>query len=251
MKNFLDGFPADAFDPENDDTIEMVFSESAMQMLSEAAAPTEQPRPSPNPVLEAPELLTVPEVRAIRGARALPEARAIREVPALPEARAIREVPAIPEARAIREVPAIPEGAAIREVPSIPEARAIPGEPPPLAPRPAMSTPRLALLLSSVAIASALVTAVTYFAMTRPGRPAPVATSVVSSPPVPVAVAPPPPPPPPPAPLPAPELSPPPEPVQFVNPFDRKEVFEFPAGTSKAEARDAVAELLYERAQER
>jgi hypothetical protein len=226
MKNFLDGFPADAFDPENDDTIEMVFSESAMQMLSQAAAPTEQLRPSPNPVLKAPELLIIPEVRAIR------------EVPASPERASIRDVQALPEARAIREVP------------SLPEARAIPGEPPPLAPRPAMSTPRLVLLLTSVAVASALVTAVTYFAMTRPGRPTPVATSVVSVPPAPVAVAPPPPPSPP-APLPAPELSPPPEPVQFVNPFDRKEVFDFPAGTSKAEARDAVAELLYERAQER
>jgi hypothetical protein len=235
MRNFLDGVPADAFDPENDDTIEMVLSESAMQMLSQAAAPTEQPRP--NPALKAPELLTIPEVRVIPKVGANPEAAAIPEVAAHPE------MPVIPEARPI------PAGASVPEVRSIPDVRAIAGEPAPRAPRPAMSTPRLALLLSSVAVASALVTAVTYFAMTRPGRPAPVATSVVSIPPAPVTVAPPPPPPP--APLPAPELSTPPEPVQFVNPFDRKEVFEFPAGTSKAEARDAVAELLYERAQER
>jgi hypothetical protein len=233
MRNFLDGVPADAFDPENDDTIEMVLSESAMQMLSQAAAPTEQPRP--NPALKAPELLTIPEVRVIPKVGANPEAAAIPEVAAHPE------MPVIPEARPI------PAGASVPEVRSIPDVRAIAGEPAPRAPRPAMSTPRLALLLSSVAVASALVTAVTYFAMTRPGRPGPVATSVVSIPPAPVTVAPPPPP----APLPAPELSTPPEPVQFVNPFDRKEVFEFPAGTSKAEARDAVAELLYERAQER
>jgi hypothetical protein len=44
---------------------------------------------------------------------------------------------------------------------------------------------------------------------------------------------------------------PPPPPVKFANPFDRSEVFEFPAGTSKAEARRKVAELLLERAQER
>jgi hypothetical protein len=219
MRNFLDGVPADAFDPENDDTIEMVLSESAMQMLAQAAALTEQPRPSPNPALKAPEVPTLPDVRAI------------------------------PEASAIPDVRPIPAGAAVPEVRSIPDVQAIAGEPALRAPRPAMSTPRLALLLISVAVASALVTAVTYFAMTRPGQPAPVATSVVSIPPAPVTVAPPPPPPP--APLPAPELSTPPEPVQFVNPFDRKEVFEFPAGTSKAEARDAVAELLYERAQER
>jgi len=197
MRNFLDGVPADAFDPENDDTIEMVLSESAMQMLSQAAAPTEQPCPGPNPALKAAELPTLPEVRGIG------------------------EVVTIPEARAIPQVRAAP----------------------------AMSTPRLALLLTSVAVASAFVTSVTYFALTRPGRPAPVATSIASIPPAPLTVAPPLPPPP--APLPAPELSTPPEPVQFVNPFDKREVFEFPAGTSKAEARDAVAELLYERAQER
>lgn len=40
-------------------------------------------------------------------------------------------------------------------------------------------------------------------------------------------------------------------PVKFPNPFDRKEVFEFPAGTSHAEARQRVAELLLKRAQER
>jgi len=40
-------------------------------------------------------------------------------------------------------------------------------------------------------------------------------------------------------------------PVLFANPFDAKEVFEFPAGTSEAEARDAVAEILMERAMER
>jgi hypothetical protein len=41
------------------------------------------------------------------------------------------------------------------------------------------------------------------------------------------------------------------EPVRFKNPFDATEVFEFPAGTSRDEARDAVAELLLERAHER
>ena len=41
------------------------------------------------------------------------------------------------------------------------------------------------------------------------------------------------------------------EPVRFKNPFDRREVFEFPAGTTKAEARDKVAEILMDRARER
>jgi len=41
------------------------------------------------------------------------------------------------------------------------------------------------------------------------------------------------------------------EPVLFKNPFDRAEVFEFPPGTTQDEARDAVAKLLFDRAQGR
>lgn len=41
------------------------------------------------------------------------------------------------------------------------------------------------------------------------------------------------------------------DPVLFKNPFDRTEVFEFPAGTTQQEARDAVAKLLMDRAQGR
>jgi hypothetical protein len=62
-----------------------------------------------------------------------------------------------------------------------------------------------------------------------------------------VAQAPRPTPPPPPAEAPAPAG----EPVLYKNPFDRTEVFEFPPGTSQAEARDAVAKALMERAQGR
>ena len=40
-------------------------------------------------------------------------------------------------------------------------------------------------------------------------------------------------------------------PVRFANPFDPGEVFEFAAGTSDAQARDAVAKLLTARARER
>ena len=39
--------------------------------------------------------------------------------------------------------------------------------------------------------------------------------------------------------------------VQVRNPFDATEVFEFPAGTSETEAREATAELLLERARDR
>ena len=40
-------------------------------------------------------------------------------------------------------------------------------------------------------------------------------------------------------------------PLRFANPFDAEEVFEFPAGTSEDAARDAVAEILMQRARER
>lgn len=43
----------------------------------------------------------------------------------------------------------------------------------------------------------------------------------------------------------------PPLPLKLVNPFDKSEVFEFPAGTSVQDAHDAVAELLLARARER
>jgi len=40
-------------------------------------------------------------------------------------------------------------------------------------------------------------------------------------------------------------------PVRMTNPFDRSEVFEFPPGTSRKEARKAVSEILLQRANER
>lgn len=41
------------------------------------------------------------------------------------------------------------------------------------------------------------------------------------------------------------------EPLRVANPFDSSEVFEFPAGTSEVDAREAVAGFLIERAARR
>ena len=41
------------------------------------------------------------------------------------------------------------------------------------------------------------------------------------------------------------------EPVRVANPFDATEVFEFPAGTSEADAREAIAGFLIDRASRR
>lgn len=53
------------------------------------------------------------------------------------------------------------------------------------------------------------------------------------------------------APLPAISPQPQPPPVRVRNPFDVAEVFEFPASTSKTEAREAMAKILLLRAQDR
>jgi hypothetical protein len=39
--------------------------------------------------------------------------------------------------------------------------------------------------------------------------------------------------------------------VRFTNPFDATEVFEFPSGTSESEARETVARVLLQRANDR
>lgn len=50
---------------------------------------------------------------------------------------------------------------------------------------------------------------------------------------------------------PPPAATPPLPPVLYANPFDPSEVFEFPAGTSQTEAKQAVADMLLQRARDR
>jgi hypothetical protein len=90
-------------------------------------------------------------------------------------------------------------------------------------------------VILSIAAASVMISSVAYLA-TIGARPAHIATNAVSVPTAPHIA----------APLPAETL-----PVRFANPFDAGEVFEFPPGTSEMDARDAVAELLLQRARER
>lgn len=91
------------------------------------------------------------------------------------------------------------------------------------------------LIGAAVAVVSILLGSVAHLA----AKQKPVAPPVVQSTPLP------------PAPLSVEDPVPVGEPVLYKNPFDRTEVFEFPAGTTQAEARDAVAKLLMERAQGR
>ena len=172
MANSFRGASVNSMGPEDDDTIEMELSESAMRLLSQAAALPPEP----------------------------------------PSAAAMS-----PAANA----PAAPAGARTE------------------APR---GPPRFGMFFAIVAAASALLIAVVYLASARVRRPDPVAPRVVAAPAAPVSVTQSPP-----SSSPSTDATP----VRFVNPFDRKEVFEFPPGTSAADARQAVAELLSQRARER
>jgi hypothetical protein len=186
MATSTDGTSARVIDGEEDDTIELELSESAMQALSQAAA-VEQPSPSLTPA-------------AIE-----------QHAPTLEQ-----------------DVRTPKRDARASERESIFQARA-----------PQKSRLRVAVVLGIVAAVSVLLGGVAYMTTTRVPPPIQVAANSVS---LPVASE---------APAPA---SPPPArdvPVRFKNPFDRTEVFEFPPGTSKSEARAAVAELLSKRAQER
>jgi hypothetical protein len=322
MRNLLDDAQARSIDIiANEDTIEMVLNESAMQALSQAAAPTEPPSPAgPNPVLKEPEV-------PVAAVQVVPQESRIDQVPARaadhsPQGRADQ----VPERAADHSPQGRAEHPPELRADQAPQRRADPPErraenrlghgpehfPEPSPDRrPPMSTLRFAVLLGVVAVGSAIGTAVTYLATTGALRPGHVATGTVSGTPVadvvpaaanapapavapsavvtatsaaapaapgtttapapatpvaPAATSAAPPPSGQPRPQPAPQPSPSTlasapssalspatdsEPVRFVNPFDRKEVFEFPAGTSKADARDAVAELLYERAEDR
>jgi hypothetical protein len=93
------------------------------------------------------------------------------------------------------------------------------------------------LLLCGIAVGGTIAAAAV---LHQPEPPAPVAQVVVA------------PPSPPPEPVAA--VVPPPQQIQYVevvNPFDKTEVFKFPPGTSKADARDQMAQLLLQRAIER
>jgi hypothetical protein len=262
MTDFLDGVRMGSFDTEyDDDTIEMVLSESAMHLLSQAAAQTE----SAGPVVA--EAQGIAKVQPVGEAQAAAKVQAVAKADAIAKAQPIGETQATPKAQPVAKALATPEAQTTTEAPAaVARQQPIAKDQVPQGYRPPMSTLRFALILSLVAVGSALLTAGTYFIATRSSPPVKVVTIRVPAAPAPAVAAIPPPPaataPPSPVPAtaataaavvaaaPAPSTDQPAT-VRFVNPFDKKEVFEFPPGTSQADARDAVAELLAERARDR
>jgi hypothetical protein len=94
------------------------------------------------------------------------------------------------------------------------------------------------MVFSSVALVGVIAAAATLRESDKRAAlpPPPPAVVPVAAPPPPVETA---------------EVAPPPEPVVLVNPFDKTEKFTFPPGTSKADAREQMANLLLQRAVER
>jgi hypothetical protein len=265
----------------DDDTVELELNESAMRALNEAAALAlaafEGRAEPPLTPTEANQLRTgslEQETRAgERGPGALErEASAAREVS---EAVELGAPAAKQTAEALEQgAPAARQAVEALEQEAPAARRATePLEQGAAAPRPAgealkQGTPagsrgtvsvaraprksrQIALGLGMVAAAAGLLGGVAYLATARAPHPIPIVADSGSRP---TAA--------PEAPTSAPALTPlattpvtppvtPDVPIRFKNPFDASEVFEFPAGTSQAEMRNAVAELLAQRARER
>jgi hypothetical protein len=144
------------------------------------------------------------------------------------------QVLALSRAAAVSQSNPVPVRSAEESLPKVSpltQGKAPEGDTPPKGPRGARGA-----VVVSIAAASVLLAGVAYLATTR-AQPVHVAADIVSG-----SAAPP-------------ETPAPPSvdntPVRFTNPFDATEVFEFSSGTSETEARDAVADLLLQRARER
>ena len=259
-------------DYDDDDTIELELNEAAIQALTEAAAlalAASDERADPR---------LTPEAHALGTSGFEPEAPATERGPAALEHEAVAAGQAgeafeqeMPPARLVAEVlkQQTPAAARVAEAPAqqTPAARQVAETVKVETPaarhgtvsfaRPPRRSRRFALGFGMAAAVTGLLGGLTYLATAgarhllpivadsgsrptvAPEVPTSAPTSVPASPPA-LAQAP--------APAsPATQDAP----VRFKNPFDASEVFEFPAGTSRAEMRDAVAELLSQRALER
>lgn len=241
------------YDYDDDDTVELELNESAIRALNEAAAlalAAFEGRAEPrltheSGVVEGFEQETRVDERGPRVfEREATEARQAsepfeQEAPVSRQAGEAFEQKAPASGRAgeaaEREAPVSTQG-------TVSAARA---------PR---KSRQFALGLGMVAAATGLLGGLAYFATARAPHPTPIVADSGSRPTVapeaptsvpalPLAPAPPA--------TPAAPATPDAAPVRYRNPFDRSEVFEFPAGTSRTEMRDAVAELLAQRARER
>lgn len=232
----------------DEDTIELQLSAAELERLTQAAAQAIDPPAETTLLVE-----TVPQAAA-------PVAAVVSKASSEPEPAQQSVAPAVvPQSTAPTIIPA-PELIPVHEPP--PGLRVVS---PPRSTRDkyprrrAFRLPAAAAVLA-IAVLLALLYVPTYWPTSLPSSvPQPAAHPAVAIPPAPISTAAPGTPAtprnatwPPAAPkVNTPPASEPAPPVRFRNPFDPSEVFEFPAGTSYAEARERVARVLMARAQER
>ena len=215
---------------DDDDTIEMELNESAMRALTEAAALAQAASE------ERADSRLAPEAQEL-GTRGFEhEAPAGQQEPSAFE----REATSARQASEAFEQ----ESPAAGHVAEALEQETSTGRQGTVsAARPPRKSRRFALGLGMAATVAGLLGGLAYLATARARHPVPVVADSGARPTsgteVPTLAL---------APVPS---ATPDGPVRFKNPFDASEVFEFPAGTSQAEVRDAVAELLSQRARER
>lgn len=239
---------------EDDDTIELELNEAAVRALTEAS------------------LLAQAESSEQRAEPGLTPDGSKWEISAVERAAVADETAARADEGFEQEVPADERGLQHKVIVAAradegfgPEAPAPGPKPASIARAPARETRRFALGLGMVAAAAVLLGGVAYLATApagarHPTAPVPIvdnngsAPAIVTEAPVPMSS--------PAEPTsaqlpysaPVPPAIPDPDddsPVRYKNPFDAAEVFEFPAGITAVQARDAVAELLLQRALER
>jgi len=222
------------WDDGDDDTIELELNESAIRALTEAAAialaafeERAEPRLTPGPNAQGTSGFGPETPGDELGATTLEhEAAAAGQASDAFE----REAPAARQAGEALE----------QEAPAARQGTQSAARPPP-------KSRRFALGLGMAAAVAGLLGGLAYLATVRVRHPVPIVADSGSHPTVAPEL---------PTSVPASALAPAPPatldlPVRFRNPFDASEVFEFPAGTSLTEVRDAVAEMLSQRARER
>ena len=214
MTDFFDGVRMGSFDTEyDDDTIEMVLSESAMHLLSQAAAQTESAGPVVSPAVKesaaepgvqarlgtgAPGAPAVPgtgkeqvvaegqgpaKVQPVAEAPAAAKVTGVAEADAIAKALPVAEVQGTAKAQPVAQASPAPKAQLVADAQATPKAQPatalatpraqattdapaaiakqhlIAKDPVPPGYRPPMSTLRFALILSLVAVGSALLTA--------------------------------------------------------------------------------------------
>jgi hypothetical protein len=225
----------------SNDGIQSIQAELAAGL---APPPTDLPAAGPPPVLPASDALAPPAKNAPLSVTR--EAQISKPVAAPPISRAVSQAQIVPISLARATPASQTQAATVSAQPATPSpasvARVADKAPTPAASREVRGARWLAALIGVFAVVAASVWLWSLASFQADDPPPPAPTTIVE-----------------PEPVSTPATTPAPEPsattlgevVKFRNPFDAAEVFEFPVGTSRTDARQAVAQFLLQRACER